>query len=413
MIKNDHAFFFAKRLTLFPGTATFIEYERGDAFMKRKTAARYSVLTFLTFCILLGVFLGLQHPSQTLHTRETEALGVTVLLGAQGKDAQAALHAAENEIERLDALFAYDGDGDIAQLNATGRITADADTVALLDRAKTLSALTDGAYNCTAAPLLDAWKLAQSADREPSADELEPLLALVDDSQIHIDGDTITIPDGVRVNVDSIARGYIADRVKKVFANYALERGFVTFGIDRARYASGDAGLLEGSGVTTYSTNQNDDAWAISIANPANPGRVIANYNTLDDAVFSAGTYQLSYSKNGRTYRRIIDPRTGQAAATGLASVTVVSDDSVLAAALSEALYVLGREDGIDLWDDHRIDFDAIFINDTGSATPTGRDITITAGIYQRDGASFSLIDDPGGASPLEKSENERATRII
>ena len=381
--------------------------------MNRRQRRRLQALIALClFCVVIGTLLGLRHTGEVLHRQQTQALGTSILIGAQGSESRPALAAAEREIERLDALFAYDGDGDIAKLNAEGSITADADTVALLERAKEISAETDGLYSCTAAPLLDAWRLAASADRVPTDAELTPLLDKVDDSKIKISGDHITIPDGVRVNVDSIARGYIADRVRKIFSDYNLERGFVNLDIDKARFANGDAGLLEGGGIACYSTSPRDSAWTISIPNPADPERVIANYQTLSDAVFNAGLYQQTVQSGGRSYRLIIDPRSGEPADTGLASVSVSSKDGPLAAALAEALYVMGKDEAIDFWDDHRIDFDAIFIDDTGSVTPTGKDITITAGIYKDEGASFTLIDDPGGNSPLEESD-ERATRII
>ena len=381
--------------------------------MNRRQRRRLQALIALClFCVVIGTLLGMRHTGEVLHTQQTQALGTSILISAQGSESRPALAAAEREIERLDALFAYDGDGDIAKLNAEGSITADADTVALLERVKEISAETDGLYSCTAAPLLDAWRLAASADRVPTDAELTPLLDKVDDSKIKISGDRITIPDGVRVNVDSIARGYIADRVRKIFSDYNLERGFVNLDIDKARFANGDAGLLEGGGIACYSTSPRDSAWTISIPNPADPERVIANYQTLSDAVFNAGLYQQTVQSGGRSYRLIIDPRSGEPADTSLASVSVSSKDGPLAAALAEALYVMGKDEAIAFWDDHRIDFDAIFIDDTGSVTPTGKDITITSGIYKDEGASFTLIDDPGGNSPLEESD-ERATRII
>lgn len=381
--------------------------------MNRRQRCRLQALIALClFCVVIGTLLGMRHTGEVLHTQQTQALGTSILIGAQGSESRPALAAAEREIARLDALFAYDGEGDIARLNAEGSITADADTVALLTRAKEISAETNGLYSCTAAPLLDAWRLAASADRAPTDAELAPLLEKVDDEQIHIDGDRISIPEGVRVNVDTIARGYIADRVRKIFSDYNLDRGFVNLDIDKARFANGDAGLLEGGGLACFSTDQRDGAWTISIPNPADPERVIANYQTLNDAVFNAGLYQQTVQSGGRSYRLIIDPRSGEPADTSLASVSVSSKDGPLAAALAEALYVMGKDEAIDFWDDHRIDFDAIFIDDTGSVTPTGKDITITSGIYKDEGASFTLIDDPGGNSPLEESD-ERATRII
>lgn len=380
---------------------------------RRKQGTLFGLIALGLCCVIAGTLIAAQHTAQSLHTKQAQALGTTILIGARGDDAQAALGAAAKEIARLDALFADDGDGDIARLNAEKSITADSDTLALLTRAKEISAETDGLYSCTAAPLLDAWRLALSADRASTESELAPLLAAVDDSQIAISGDTVTIPANVRVNVESIARGYIAERVEKIFSDYSVDSGFINLDIDKARFADGDAGLLEGGGVGTFSKNESGDAWTINVPNPVDSDRVIATYDTYNKGVFNAGLYQETVETNGRSHRLIIDPRTGQPAESGLASVSVVSEDSTLAAALAEALYVMGRAEGLDYWDDHRINFDAIFIDNTGSTTPTGRDITITAGIYQNDGSSFRLVEDPGGNEPLTKSTDERATRVV
>ena len=100
--------------------------------MNRRQRRRLQALIALClFCVVIGTLLGMRHTGEVLHTQQTQALGTSILIGAQGSESRPALAAAEREIERLDALFAYDGDGDIAKLNAEGSITADADTVAL------------------------------------------------------------------------------------------------------------------------------------------------------------------------------------------------------------------------------------------------------------------------------------------
>lgn len=379
-----------------------------------KTQTHALIVLALT-CVLIGTFLGISHPASTLHTKQVQALDSTILLGAEGDQADTALNAAAREIERLAGLFAYTGNGDIANLNDDKIIIADSDTIELLTRAKEISAATDGLYSCTTAPLLDAWGFTTGDYRVPDADEREALLAHVDDQQITIDAGTVRIPENVRVNVDSIARGYIADRVQEIFADYALERGFITYGLDKERYDNGDAGFLEGEGVAAYSTDPGENPWTVNIANPADSSLVIANYLTYNESVFTSGGYQNSFTQNGQTYHHILDPRTGLPADSGLSAVSVVSQDATRAAALSEALCVMGREEALDFWDERRIDFDAILITDdpAESTAAGGRNVIITAGIHKKDGTYFSLIDDPGGDSPLSKSDDERAFMIL
>lgn len=384
--------------------------------MKQQTLAL--IILFAT-CIFVGGFLGTHHTGDILHTKQTEALGQTILIGAQGEQAEGALDAACREIERLDALFAYNGSGDIATLNKEKTITADPDTVALLSRAKEISADTGGLYSCTLAPVLDAWGFTTGDYQVPDDATLKSLLAHVDDSQINIQGNTITIPESVRVNVDSIARGYLADHIKKVFSDYALDRGFITLGLDQKRYENGDAGFLEGNGAATFSADLRDEKWSVNITNPADNKLVIANYQTLNDDVFTGAGYQATFSQNGHVYHHLIDPRTGYPAESGLASATVVAEDGVLAAALADTLCIMGRDDALAYWETRRIRFDAVLINgdvnDTAedAANINGKDITITAGIQDKNGTAFTLVSDPGGASPLRKASDERATRII
>lgn len=384
--------------------------------MKQQTLA---LIVLFATCILVGGFLGTHHTGEVLHTTQTEAFDQTILIGAQGDHAEGALNAACREIERLNALFAYNGSGDIATLNKEKTITADPDTIALLSRAKEISADTGGLYSCTIAPVLDAWGFTSGNYQVPDKTTLDTLLAHVDDSQILIEGNTITIPETVRVNVDSIAKGYISDRVKKIFSDYAIERGFITLGLDEERYETGDAGFLEGSGVNTFSADQRDDKWNVSITNPANTNLVIANYLTYNEAIFTGAGYQSTFTQDGHVYHHLIDPRTGYPAESGLASVTVVSEDGPLAAALSDALCIMGRDDALAYWETRRIRFDAVLINGDVNDTPedatevNGKEITITAGIQNKNGTSFSLVDDPGGAKPVHKVSDERATRII
>ena len=83
----------------------------------------------------------------------------------------------------------------------------------------------------------------------------------------------------------------------------------------------------------------------------------------------TSGDYERFFEKDGVRYHHIIDPRTGWPA-RGLRSATVVSADATLADALSTALMVLGRKDGLALVG--RLDgVEALIVDDQGRVFAT------------------------------------------
>ena len=86
------------------------------------------------------------------------AMDTTMTLTAYGSNASDALDAASSEIERLDALFSISSEsGDIYALNRDHSATLHEDTQALLERALEVSQSTDGIFDCTIEPVMDAW----------------------------------------------------------------------------------------------------------------------------------------------------------------------------------------------------------------------------------------------------------------
>ena len=75
---------------------------------------------------------------------------------------------------------------------------------------------------------------------------------------------------------------------------------------------------------------------------------------------------------DGKRYHHILDPSTGYPVENGLASVTILSDDSVMGDALSTACFVLGISDGTQLI--QNLDqIDALFITDEEEVVTVGQ----------------------------------------
>lgn len=301
-------------------------------------------------------------------SRELYAMDTVMTLEAYGDNAAAALDAAEDEITRLDALWSISSeDGEIAQLNANKQATLSDDSLTILKRAKEISEDTDGLFSTTIAPLMEAWGFTSGNYTVPDDATLQSLLAHVDDTQVQIDGDTVTLPADVEIDLGGIAKGFTSARVMDIFADNGVEHGIISLG----------------GNVQTLGTKPDGSLWRVGIQDPSDTGNILGVLETADQAVITSGAYQRNFEKDGVLYHHIIDPRTGYPAESGLTSVTIVSDDGTLADGLSTSLFIMGKDEAVSFWQAHKEDFDMILVEDDGT-------VTISDGLQDH----FSLTDD-------------------
>jgi thiamine biosynthesis lipoprotein len=103
--------------------------------------------------------------------------------------------------------------------------------------------------------------------------------------------------------------------------------------------------LVDAGGDVYVLGNKNGVPWRIGIKDPFGSG-IIGVLEGSNMAVFTSGNYERFFMKDGVRYHHILDPQTGYPA-RGLASVTVISSDPVLADAWATAIFVMGEKKGI------------------------------------------------------------------
>ena len=255
-------------------------------------------------------------------SRECFAMDTVMQLRAYGPQAAAALDAAEQEIYRLEGLLScQDPEAELARCN-TGSETVSEETAALIQTALDLSAATGGAYDPTLYPLTLAWGFSGGQYRVPDEAELSALRTQTGAEHVQVDGCRVRLDAGTQLDLGGIAKGYTAGRIRKI---------------------------LQDAGVRA--------------------------------AIVSLGGNQRYIEQHGVRYHHILDPKTGHPAASGLQSVSVVSQDDTLADALSTALFVMGLDAGAALYRAGDLAFEAVFMTDDGSVWITPG----LAGQYQSD----------------------------
>src|SRR5690606_11000737 len=259
------------------------------------------------------------------------AMHTVVRILAEGSDPEPAVDAALAEIERLSGLFdRFDPHSPVSRVNRSGPewTSVDEDVLFLLQEARRLAEMTDGAFDPTVAPLVDLWGFVEepvsSADGSmaalpeglapPDPVEIARVLESVGYGQLEIDrqeGRVRLNGGGGRLDVGGIAKGYAATLAARVMER----RGGVSGAIVSV---GGDMAVLGARG--------DGSPWRLGIRHPRRPSEIIGVIAVSDAAVSTSGDYERYFEHEGERYAHILDPRTGRPARR-LASVTVVAGE--------------------------------------------------------------------------------------
>ena len=244
---------------------------------------------------------------------------------------------------------------DIYNINNSGGapVTVSDDTIEILETAKYFSELSDGAFDITTAPLSIRWDFEGENPSVPPDDEIQELLAKVDYTKIKIDGNTVTLEAPVEaIDLGAIAKGYIADKLAE-FLKY-----------------NGVTSAIISLGGNIYAIGENAEEkrpFNLGVQDPKSEDGSILGYLQLSDkSLVTSGDYQRYFMQDGRRYHHILDPKTGYPAESGLSSVTIISDSSVVGDALSTTCFVLGKDKGLELINSYD-GVEAIFIDHDGN----------------------------------------------
>ena len=271
--------------------------------------------------------------------------------------------AARDIITDIAALAsATSPSSDIYRLNHRETTTIDGGTAELLSTALDLCALTDGAFDISIYPVVRAWGFTTGENRIPTEAELSALLENVDYRNISLDGNTVSLPTGMEIDLGGVAKGYAGAKA----AEYLRQQGVTS------------AMLSLGGNVQTVGAKPDGSFWRVAVQDPASDG-FAGVLEIIDKAAVTSGGYQRFFvGEDGETYWHIMDPATGRPAKNGLVSVTIVAEDGALCDALSTALFVMGPERAVSFWRDHGSAFGMVLITEDGRLLVTP-DLSFTA----------------------------------
>lgn len=258
-------------------------------------------------------------------------MGTVVTLTAVSADAAGAREAfalAFAEMERLIAIFdRHDSGSVLGHLNAAGFVApAPPELVAVLGQAVALGRSTGFAFNPAIAPLLELFDAARTAKIPLPGygdSDFKHALALSEPGAVRCEGDCIRLErEGMRLTLDGIAKGYIADAASRVLSRSGLRNHMVNAGGD----------------IRVSGRSASGRAWTVGVRHPGTAAALLSAVPVAGGGIATSGSYENYYTPS-RGRHHLISHLTGKSADS--ISVTVRAPSAAQADALATALALM------------------------------------------------------------------------
>lgn len=243
---------------------------------------------------------------------------------------------------------------EITQINnASGApVEVSPETIRVIEKGIYYGDLSNGAFDITIGSVTSLWDFKSEEPLPPSPEAIAEALNHVNYNAIVIQDNTVRLMDPyAKIDLGAIAKGFIADQIK----NYLEEEG--------VKHAL----INLGGNVLAIGNKLDGSEFNIGIQTPfdmeAGP---ISSVKIDDKSIVTSGTYQRYFEYENTLYHHIIDPTTGYPCNNGLRSVTIITDSSLTADALSTTCFVLGPTEGMKLINQLE-NVDALFIDDNNT----------------------------------------------
>ncbi len=221
----------------------------------------------------------------------------------------------------------------INQVNDHKITEVDDEFISILNNSIEACKQTNGLYDPSSGTLIDLWSI-NNANHLPTEAEIAEAQKYVGCEDIKVEGNTIDLPEGYRLDFGSSAKGFAGDKIEELLKANGIENALINLG-----------GNIQAVG------NKYGDPFKIAIIKPEIENELNENVATLqleDSAMVTSGINQRFFVEDGKIYHHIIDAISGYPADNGLASVTIVTDSGAQADILSTMTFLMGLEDGYD-----------------------------------------------------------------
>jgi thiamine biosynthesis lipoprotein len=259
---------------------------------------------------------------------------------AFGLNAKDSLKAVCREATRIEGLLSrFLPDSEISRVNGSAGIKNERvsrETYEVLSRAVEFSRCFAGCFDVTIGPLVTLWKMAKDSGSQPAESSIKQVLPLVNYRDLILDPGEIKAGlrnVGQSVDLGGIAKGFAGDKIVAVFREYGISSAYSNLG----------------GNVVALGAKPDGSPWQIGFQHPRADNRLIGSVSVMNQTVVTSGDYQRCFiDSRGKKHHHILDPTTGYPSESGLFSVSIVTETSLVADTLSTVLFVAGIKKGLE-----------------------------------------------------------------
>lgn len=222
----------------------------------------------------------------------------------------------------------------ISKINSNQKdVIVDKYFIACFNKAKEVWKNTDGAFDPTVYPLVNAWGFGPGKKLKIEKPIIDSIIKFVGFDLIELKGNKIIKKDPrVALDFNAFAQGYSVDVVSEFLNSKGINSYIVEIGGEV--YAKGK--------------KLNGDNWTIGIEKPidnkesTNPLKAIVKLENL--AVSTSGNYRRFVIEDGIKYSHHIDPKTGYPTKNNLLSASIFAKECISSDANATGVLVMGLE---------------------------------------------------------------------
>ena len=209
--------------------------------------------------------------------------------------------------------------------------------------AMNISKETDGAFDITVAPLVNAWGFGFKNGIEPTKKQVDSLMQIIGYTKVTLEGGKIRkADDRIMLDCSAIAKGYGTDVVARLLRSKGVKNFMIEIGGE----------------IVTSGVNAENKPWRVGISKPVDDPMGSENgvqsiVNITDKAMATSGNYRNFYYKGGKKYAHTIDPKTGYPVQHSILSATVFAKSCAVADAYATSFMVMGLEKAQQLLEHH------------------------------------------------------------
>lgn len=309
-----------------------------------KASFRYCIIFIYSF--LLSACVSTTQPSAKKYVTDDGRVFGTfykIKYASNGKDVKTEYLAALAAVDT--ALSTFNKQSTITRVNLSpdSVLLSDKDSlfIKVYNKACEISSITNGAFDITVAPLVNAYGFGFDPNRSTPDSVIAELKNYVGWKKVSLSPSGYIKKENPNIKLDAsaIAKGFGSDVVARVLRQNGINDFMVEVG-----------GEVVCSGV-----NDKGKVWSIGINKPIEDSTMqhtneIQRVVQLDGkALATSGNYLQYYYKNGTKYAHTIDPCSGKPVNHTLLSSSIIADDCMTADALATACMVIGVDSALSL----------------------------------------------------------------